>query len=48
MQNKTEHIGVRVTPEQRADLERAAAAAGFKLAEWIRMVALQQARAVVR
>jgi len=41
---KTEQIGIRVTPEQKAILEEAAQAAGCRLAEWVRLVALQEAR----
>lgn len=41
---KSQFIGVACTPDQKRELEKAANAAGFRLAEWVRMAALQVAR----
>jgi uncharacterized protein (DUF1778 family) len=41
---KSERIVVRLTPEDRALLERAAAADELELSTWVRRIALQTAR----
>jgi uncharacterized protein (DUF1778 family) len=41
---KSERLVVRLTPEDRALLERAAAADDLELSTWVRRVALQTAR----
>jgi uncharacterized protein (DUF1778 family) len=44
MKPRSSVVQVRVTPEQKATIEAAAAAVGLKLSDWVRAVLLFNAR----
>lgn len=44
VQNKTEQLGVRLTPAQMEEVRAKAAAQGFRVSEWVRFTVLERAR----